>query len=112
LVQQGLLQVVEDGELRNVYRHQFVRTSRQTLNSLRESDLLVQGRPKHTKWVYLISVESRVGRSGVEALDIKHLKKSVHEPWIVAFEGLHVGADLNLTHRADPILTRGWMPTL
>jgi len=22
-----------------------------------------------------------------------------------------VGADLNLTHRADPILTRGWMPT-
>ena len=22
-----------------------------------------------------------------------------------------IGADLNLTHRADPILTRGWMPT-
>ena len=22
-----------------------------------------------------------------------------------------VGADLNLTHRADPILTRGWKPT-
>ena len=24
---------------------------------------------------------------------------------------LGVGADLNLTHRADPILTRGWKPT-
>ena len=23
----------------------------------------------------------------------------------------NVGADLNLTHRADPILTRGWKPT-
>ncbi|MBC7731457.1 MAG: hypothetical protein H7306_06090 [Bacteriovorax sp.] len=23
-----------------------------------------------------------------------------------------VGADLNLTHRADPILTRGWKPTV
>ena len=25
---------------------------------------------------------------------------------------MHVGADLNLTHPADPILTRGWMPTV
>ena len=25
---------------------------------------------------------------------------------------MSVGADLNLTHRADPILTRGWMPTV
>ena len=23
-----------------------------------------------------------------------------------------VGADLNLTHRADPIVTRGWKPTV
>ncbi len=25
---------------------------------------------------------------------------------------MHVGAEVNLTHRADPILTRGWMPTV
>ena len=25
---------------------------------------------------------------------------------------LAVGADLNLTHRADPIVTRGWKPTV
>jgi hypothetical protein len=28
-----------------------------------------------------------------------------------ALNRVFVGADLNLTHRADPILTRGWMPT-
>ncbi len=62
-------------------------------------------------WDQKLRAASRQGDAGLaEAKKLYGGESS--KSFNAAFAAVHVGADLNLTHRADPILTRGWMPTV
>ena len=51
------------------------------------------------------------GAPGADGMTVGDLKAWLQTHWPSVKAALLVGADPNLTHPADPILTRGWKPS-